>query len=155
MAANNPQGYSPMRPAQVRDVSLTMAGEPNFLGIITASGSTVVDNSTTATPFKQEATQQANGGVGSLAGTLAGKMLLLQADGECYFMASTGILGAVGTSTVARQGTVPPTVGTVPGVHIATSNLDVKFFMAQSKGWLQVVSANDGTTVNVYVYELL
>ena len=131
--------YAPLRPPTERDMIHLLNGVPNPLGALVSTGTTV-NNATTATPFayQQTATQ-------SLAGTLAGRVLLL------YPSAAGFILSAPSAAiTMATTQILPPWTTLFPGLPLAATT-SVIITMPPNQGWLQWAS----TTGNLFVYELV
>lgn len=142
------QGYSPGRPPQVRDLELELNGDLNFLGVLVSAGS-AVDNSTTAIPFLQTPN-----GVGTLAGTLAGKALLIQPTAAGFVLASSipMLNSPAGLVTVTTFASTGPFTTTAPGAKLQAEER-VPFFMSQTKGWLQFIPSSGAA--NLFVWELL
>jgi hypothetical protein len=137
--------YSPARPSTERDTLHLIDGAPSYLGCLVSSGS-VVDNGSTANKFNY--IQPGN----SLAGTLAGKVLMFQADAAGYLLPSALALGPVGVVTLVAQSStvVPGTTACGPSVLAAER---VLIIMQPTTGWVQwLPSSGSG---NCYVWELL
>lgn len=148
--------YSPTRPLKEADWFLATNGSPQFLGILTSSGTTVaVNNATTATKFYFQPSNTLNPSnpnvPANYAGTLAGRVLLLQPTAAGLVLPSTSpALGSV--QTVALQSVVPPVANTAPGVLLQASER-VIVTMQPTEGWLQWLS-NTGSA-SLLVWELV
>ncbi len=138
--------YSPARPPTERDVLHLIDGAPSYLGCLVSTGS-VVDNFTTANKFNSAA-NSAN----SLAGTLAGKVLMFQASAAGYLLPSALALGSVGVVTLVAQSNtvVPGTTACGPSVLAAER---VLIIMQPTTGWIQWLPSSG--SADCYVWELL
>lgn len=146
---------SPARPPNERDMLLGVNGSPKFLGVITSAGP-IQNNLTTAIPFSQ--TMQ--GPVGSpnvplnFAGTLAGKVLLLQvtASGQILPSSSSSIAspGSADVPVLTDFATFAGISGTALGPVIA-ANERVVVCMLPNQGWLQWLPGTSGSCI---VWEL-
>lgn len=146
------------RPSTEFNLLQGINGRVRYLGALTSSGSTnVVNNLTTATPFNQ--TPQGAAAVSSpnnptnLAGTLAGRLLLLQAVGAGVFMSSASNVVVVNpnnpNAVVALQSVLPPVAGTAPGVALAAGDR-VYYTMGTEEGWLQWLSLSGSASLLVW-----
>lgn len=136
-------GYSPSRPPNEKDVVTLLNGAPTYLGAIVSTGA-ALNNANTATPFNFTQTNAPN-----MAGTLAGKVLLIQASAIGFILASPTAVPAL---AVATQTTIPPVAGTAPGVQIAANTAQI-VVMRQDQGWLQFIPSTG--SANLLVWELL
>lgn len=133
-------------------------GSPQYLGMIVSTGA-VQNNFTTATAFNSGQRGPTNIPVttppSDLAGTLAGKLLLLQPSAAGVFMPSTNaniVINAVpGQLIVALQTVVPPVAGTAPGPSLAAGERVVTT-MLPGEGWLQWLPLTG--SANLLVWEL-
>lgn len=140
-----PSGYSPGRPPNERDVVQTISGQPNFLGVLLSTSATSVNNATTAVPFNTPSTAPNAGTQGSLAG----KVLLLQANAAGYILP-----GEDATVTIVAQGTTPqlsPPPLSIPGVYIGTQER-VEITMGPTTPYLQWKSASG--TGSLFCWEM-
>jgi hypothetical protein len=145
--------YNPGRPPSYQDLNLNLHGDPQPLGILTSSGSTVpVNNVTTATPFKT-GNLLADGVSRSLLGSLSGRVLLVAATAAGVLLTSSSPQISVSTvTTVALWTTIPPLANTFPGVLINTNEIK-DLTMLPGSGWLQWLS-NSGSA-SLIVWELV
>lgn len=132
--------YGPGRPPTERDTIHLLNGTPVYLGALVSTG-VGVNNATTATPFN--ATQMSPQ---SLGGTLAGKVLLIQASAAGFILPS-----ASNAITIATQTTIPPLPGTFPGVQVAANTAQI-VLMRPDTGWLQFIPS--AGSANLLVWEL-
>lgn len=136
--------YSPARPATERDTLHLIDGSPVYLGVLVSSGS-VVDNSSTATPFNYVRSGT------SYSGTLAGKVLMFQPDAAGYLLPSALKLGEPGTTTlVAQAATVGANQACGPLVQLQER---VLIIMQPTSGWVQWLPSSG--SANCFVWELL
>lgn len=144
--------YAPARPPTERDVLHLLNGNPVYLGCIASTG-TVQDNNNTANPFANAPQQQlVPGQVTNLQGTLAGRMLLIQADAAGSILPESQALGTVGVQTLVVQSSTVVAGTTACGPLLAT-NERVIILMQPTFGWLQwIPSSGSG---NCYVWELV
>lgn len=133
----------PGRPPTERDTIHFLNGAPTFLGALVSTG-TAVTNASTATPFNS--TTPVTGQ--TMAGTLAGKTLLVQASATGFVLTSSTAAPAL---TVATQATLPPAAGTAPGVQLAANTAQI-IIMRQDQGWLQFIPSSG--SANLLVWEL-
>lgn len=135
-----PTGYSPLRPPNERDVVQAIAGMPVFLGVLTSAAAARVNNATTAVPFN---TLAANG---SMKGSLAGKVLLLQPTAPGLVLP-----GEDATLTIVQQATpavfVPPL--SMPGVYLG-ANERVEITMGPTTPFLQFVAVTGNAALLVW-----
>lgn len=142
------------RPFNEKDLITQVNGEPTFLGALVSTGG-AVNNATTATPFSTPGL----GPTGSvdvpqnLAGTLAGKTLLIQtsASGLILPSQSPSMVAAQGNNIIAQQTVLPPVQNTVPGVVLQTAER-VVVIMGSNSGWLQWLPTSG--SANCLVWEL-
>lgn len=146
---------TPFRPPNEKDVLLLANGRAVFLGVIRSTGA-AVDNSTTlapAPPFSfTPVSAPPPGSVDSpsnMAGTLAAKMLLVQATAAGLVRSSRTAIGAQGTLNVAAQ-SLPIAQGTEPGILLST--VPVELMHTPLDGFLQWISSTG--TADLYVWEL-
>lgn len=128
------------RPPSVRDITLAINGDPGEpIGYLESTGTTApVNNVTTATPFAQGRLDVSVAGGRALDGSLAGRVLLLQAVAAGLILTSASASMVGPNKTVALQGTIPPAAGTVPGVLLQATER-VLLIMHPLRGWLQWV----------------
>ncbi len=141
----------PGRPPNERDLVTFLNGSPQFLGII-VSASAATNNATTATPFANTPRGALTPGavpLTNLAGTLAGKMLLVQTTSIGQILASTSA-----TVTLVSQSTTPSFIPPValPGPALALGER-VIILMQPTEGWLQWLPT--GGAGNLLVWELV
>ena len=106
-----------------RQFGVALNGSPTYLGSIVTTSAAAKNNADTAVPFN--------------AGTLAGKVLLIQVSSACYFLCKDTAAGAVTAAT---------------GVKLAA---DERVIVTPTKdeGWLSII--RDGATdATVKVWEL-
>lgn len=140
--------YSPGRPPSIRDVELVLNGDLVFLGVLVSTGA-AVNNATTATPF-YAAPQP---GTASMAGTLAGKCLLLQPTAAGHVLASNSAsISVPSVTTVATFATVPPAAATAPGPKLQAEER-INFIMLPTNGWLQWLPSTG--SANLFVWEIV
>ena len=132
--------YAPLRPPTERDTIHLLNGVPVYLGAIVSTG-TAQSNSSTALPFNNVQTSPQ-----SLAGTLAGKVLLVQASATGFILPSVTLVPAVATQT-----TIPPAVGTTPGVQLAANTAQI-VIMRPDMPFLQFIPSTG--SANLLVWEL-
>lgn len=159
---------NPGRPPTDKDLTFTLNGSPMFppfpglafgqvipgagsamsyslgqapgTGIITSTG-TAVNNITTATPFAQGALQP-DGVTRALRGSMSGRTYLVQAIAAGFLMPSDSpFVGSQQYWTVATQATVPPALGTFPGVPMSAGDVRI-LIMSPTCGWLQWISSS-------------
>ena len=135
--------YSPGRPATERDAVLGLNGTPVYLGALVSTGA-AVNNANTALPFLA-ATPFAGQ---TMANTLAGRTLLIQASASGFILTSPTAVPAL---VVATQTTIPPLGGTAPGVQVAANTAQI-VIMGQTQGWLQFIPSSG--SANLLVWEL-
>jgi hypothetical protein len=140
----------PARPYTEFDLLQALDGQPQYLGVLVSTGA-AVNNATTATPFNQTpqgAQNPSSPGTtqlpGNNAGTLAGKVLLLQTTAAGFVLA-----GASPAITITNQ-TLPTGMGLIPGTALASGER-VIITMLSSYGYLQWLPATSG---NLFVWEL-
>jgi stage V sporulation protein SpoVS len=132
--------YAPLRPPTEKDTIHLLNGMPVYLGAMVSAAGAAVSNLATATPFNfAQSTPQ------SMAGTLAGKVLLVQASATCFILPT-----ASSPLVVATQTTIPPLPGTSPGVQIPANTASI-VIMRPDAGWLQAVGT---AAFNLLVWEL-
>lgn len=144
MALPGQQSYAPARPPTERDIVIGLNGSPTFLGVIVSTGA-AVNNTNTANPFNAVATT-----ANSLAGTLAGKVLLVQASAAGFLLGA--VSGSVPLPLVATQTAVPPLGNTAPGVQLAANTAQI-VVMQSAQAALQWISSSG--TANLFVWELI
>lgn len=133
----------PGRPPNERDTVQFLNGSPTFLGALVSTGA-AINNANTANPF--------NATAGGPNLTLAGKTLLIQASAIGFVLA-----GATATATippvplVATQTTLPPVLGTAPGVQVPANTAQI-IVMRQDQGFLQFIPSTG--SANLLVWEL-
>lgn len=132
--------YAPLRPPTERDTIHLLNGVPVYLGAIVSTGA-ATSNASTALPFNNTQTSPQ-----SFAGTLAGKVLLVQASASGFILPCATLIPAVATQT-----TLPPAVGTVPGVQISANTAAV-IVMRPDAPFLQFIPATG--SANLLVWEL-
>lgn len=143
--------YAPGRPPAVKDILQLLNGSPQPLGVLTSTG-TAVNNATTAVPFAPGAPFPPIGG-GILQGTLAGKVLLVNAVAAGSLLPSTVAgIGPPTVMTVALNTTIPPAFNTFPGVPLSATDVRI-ITMQPNEGWLQWISTTG--TASLVVWELL
>jgi hypothetical protein len=142
-----PSTYGPLRPPNERDTIHLLNGSPVYLGALVGGAGVAVNNSTTALPFNAVANSSS-----SLAGTLAGKVLLLQplAAGLILASSSNSVVGVVGAPSIALQTVIPPVQGFAPGISLASGSTQL-VIMRPDQGWLQWLSPTGG---NLLVWEM-
>jgi hypothetical protein len=113
-------------------------GMPQFLGVLTSSGS-AVNNATTANPFNQTARGPVN-----FSGTLAGKRLMLQTSAAGF------VLPAATTALTIANQTLPTAMGHAPGTALGAGDRIV-IDMLPNWGFLQWLPESAG---NLFVWEL-
>lgn len=133
--------YGPLRPPTERDTIHLLNGMPVFLGVLVSGTGAAVSNVSTANPFFTTALSPQ-----SLAGTLAGKTLMIQSSATVFVLPAA----APAPLFVATQTIVPPLVNTSPGVQVAANTAAI-ILMRPDAGWLQAVAA---TAFNLFVWEL-
>lgn len=132
--------YAPGRPSNERDTLQLIDGSPQFLGVLVSTGA-AVNNATTATPFAQAAKSPQ-----SMAGTLAGRVLMVQASVSGFVIAST----SSALTLVAQAATfVPPQVMG----PLLQANERVLLIMQPTEGWLQFLPS--AGSANLFVWELV
>lgn len=138
-----PAGYSPARPPNERDVVQTISGQPNFLGVLLSTAAAAVNNTTTAVPFNVPSPIPSKG----FAGSLAGKVLLLQPNGAGYLLP-----GETAAVNIVAQGTAPSIVAplSLPGVYVG-ANERVEVTMGPSTPCLQWKGVG---TASLFVWEM-
>lgn len=131
----------PGRPPNERDTIHFLNGVQTYLGVLTSGTGAAVSNVTTAVPFlfAPKSPQL-------LENTLAGRTLLIQPTAACFIITSATPTPLV----VATQTTIPPAVGTVPGVAFAAGEKGI-ILMRPDVGWIQAVGA---AAFSVFVWEL-
>lgn len=152
--------YSPGRPPTEKDMWLQTNGSPIYLGSLVSTG-TAVNNATTATPFLftpqgpfNPATPGSSATPANFAGTLAGRLLLLQASASGLMQTATNASMVSGQATpflVAQQTVMPPAAGTAPG-NIVASGSPVLVLMLPNEGWLQWLPVSG--SANLHVWEM-
>lgn len=142
----------PGRPPNINDLVMGTNGDPVFLGVLVSTG-VAVNNATTATPFSFAplGPQGVVGATANLAGTLAGKTLLLQTSAAGQILTSGSALMTAPNVTVAQQTTIPVAQGTAPGVLIQAAER-VELIMLPTDGWLQWLPVTG--SANLFVWEL-
>ena len=136
-----PAGFSPARPPNERDAVIQINGQPNFLGVLTSTG-TGVNNLTTAVSFNTLSTIP---GVG-FRGSLAGKTLLLQPTANGLILP-----GESSTVNIVQQATVPNPPAAVPGL-LVTAGERVELTLGPSTPFLQFVTVTG--TGSLLVFEM-
>lgn len=145
------------RPPSEFNLVQSFNGSVTFLGVIVSTGA-VQNNASTAQAFSTTPL----GPIGSdaspqnLAGTLAGKVLLLQASAAGFILPSAfsnlavnGVPGGV-QKIAALQATIPVATGTAPGVALAAGER-VVVTMGTGEGWLQWLPLSGAA--NLFVWE--
>lgn len=147
-----PASFSPGRPPNAKDLEQMTNGDPGVpLGYLVSAGTTTpVNNVTTATPFNTGVLDSSTG-LYSLRGSLAGRVLLLQAVSAGLLLTSptASMIGA--TTVVALQSTIPPAANRACGVLLSATER-VIVTMLPDRGWLQWLG-NAGAA-NLIVWEL-
>lgn len=140
-------GNGPQRPPSVNTSIDLLNGCPNYLGTIVSSGAGV-SNLTTSVPFLGTPLQPAPTSTGgqNMVGSLAGKVLLLQASAAGYILPSDS-----NVVNIANQN-VPVPQGFEPGVSIP-ANTAVIVIMNSMYGWLQWLPVSGAG--NLTVWELV
>lgn len=145
--------YPPGRPPNARDIDLLLNGRVTFLGIIVSTGA-AVSNATTTIPFANSARgrspSESPDVPANYAGTLAGRVLLIQPTAAGHVMSSSS--PAVSGNAVTTFTTVPPVPGTFPGPKLQSEER-VPFIMGATDGWLQFIPTSG--SANLYVWELV
>lgn len=139
----------PARPPTERDMLHFLNGDPrSFLGVIQSTGS-ATNNATTTTPFNTGtaavAAASLNLGPRSMAGTLAGKVLLMVPTGPGY------VQSAGSSALTISSLTLPLAIGAVPGVPLASNERFIMTMLPDS-GWLQWLPF---ASANLWVWELI
>ncbi len=145
--------FSPGRPPSERDWLAFINGDPGVpLGVLTSTGTTApVNNVTTATPFNT-GNLQPDGSSRTLAGSLAGRVLGLQAISTGLFQTSDSpLIGVQAIMTVALQSVIPPAAFTAPGM-LLTAGTTIVVTMLPTRGWLQWLSS--AGTASLIIWEL-
>lgn len=138
--------YGTSRPPTERDVLHVLNGSLVYLGQLVSGGTTTpVDNSTTAAPFNAPSIppQPAIPSTNNLTGTLAGKMLLMQAISAGCLLMGTQPGTTPGVQLVTIQ------TGVLPGALIQAAER-VIVLMRPDMGWLQWVSNSGSATCIVW-----
>lgn len=147
--------YSPGRPPNERDLTLLLNGSPQVAGILT-SGGAAVNNVTTATPFRTGLQPDGTFDASTVNGTtasLAGRVLLIHAVAAGFLLpSSTAVINMPTMTTVATTATIPPLVGTFPGVPLSAGDVR-ELIMQPNEGWLQWISSSG--TASLVVWELV
>lgn len=132
-----PRGYSPLRPPNVNDAVQVIAGQPNFLGVLTSTAAASVNNSTTAVPFGVPALGSAG---------LAGKVLLLQPTAAGLILP-----GENSVVSIVQQATAPNPPVAVPGVLLGLGER-VEITLGPTTPYLQFVAVTG--TASCLVWEM-
>lgn len=136
-----PPGFSPARPPNERDIVQQIAGQPNFLGVLTSTGAVAVNNSTTAFPFNATALNPP-----MFRGTLAGKTLLVQPTAAGLILP-----GESAVVNLVQQATAPNPPLAIPGVLLGI-NERVELTLGPSTPFLQFVAVTG--TASLLVWEM-
>lgn len=150
MAGYNPPNggslFAPGLPPNERDLLAGVNSSYHWLGALVSNGTLAVDNATTATPFLST--------VGQGAGSLAGRGLILIPTTAGFIRPSTLPMTAAGLAPVGgllvAGLTVPPAVGTEPGILMAANERAGVFFMMADEGWLQWLSSGGAGNLHVF-----
>lgn len=137
----------PERPPNERDIIQALAGMPVFLGVITSTSAAAVNNSTTAVPFNVRSAAPDAG----FAGSLAGKVLLLQPTAAGLILPNLSPAATTATAVIVQQATLPQPPTAIPGILIGV-NERVEITMGQSTAYLDFVAVTG--TASLLVWEL-
>jgi len=121
----------PGRAPNERDTVFGLNGTPAYLGAIVSAG-TAMTNANCPTPFNATVPLAGQG----MGATLAGRTLLIQSTVSGFVLGSATATNPI--PLVATQTTIPPAVGTAPGV-LLSANVPAIIIMRQDRGWLQYI----------------
>lgn len=147
--------WLPGRPPNEKDLLTCLNGDPQFLGILTSSGTTApVNNVSTATPFKRGRLLDSLLGTRAAdADSLSGRVLLISATAAGVFLTSdTPLINTPSVTTVALRSVIPPAANTMPGDLMNADETKI-LIMLPGNGWLQWLS-NSGSA-SLIVKELV